>query len=66
MDIALQACSIVIKLRLSANGRTSTRSLRKNSSGCIECRKVPYPLNQCHTLDGRDNVIEKISAMPIR
>jgi hypothetical protein len=24
------------------------------------------PLNQCHTLDGRDNVIEKISAMPIR
>jgi hypothetical protein len=24
-----------------------------------ECRKVPCPLNQRHTLDGRDNVIEK-------
>ena len=51
---------------MSANGRTSTRSSRRNSSGCMNAAKCPCPLNQCHTLDGRDNVIEKISTMPIR
>jgi hypothetical protein len=24
-----------------------------------KCRKVPCPLNQCHALDGRDNVKEE-------
>jgi hypothetical protein len=66
MHIVLQACSIVIRLRLSAKWANVNQKYAQELVWLHECGSVPCPLNQCHTLDGRDNVMEKISAMPIR
>src|SRR5580704_9897171 len=54
--LGLLNCDQVARLSQWAN---VSQKFAQETVWLHECRKVPSPLNQCHALDGRDNVSEE-------